>query len=100
MTKETTIDISALKADPDVTETKYIRGVPFEFRTRLPAKAFADLELDPSKNERWEFDLQHVVVKSPVLTFEQYEDMDAKSKSEVLVECLDIGGLSARPTFR
>jgi len=99
MTKET-IDLSALKADPDATETKYIHGVPFEFRTRLPSKVFTDIELDPSKNEKWEFDLQHAVIKSPVLTFEDYDGMDANAKSEVVVECLNIGGLSTRPTFR
>jgi hypothetical protein len=94
------IDLSALRADPEATETKYIHGIPFDFRTRMPAKVFVDLELDPTKNERWEFDLQHVVVKSPVLTFEEYDGMDANTKSEIVVECLNIGGLTTVPTFR
>ena len=100
MTTKTTIDLSALRADPEVTETKYIHGIPFEFRTRLPAKVFTELELDPLKNSEWEFDLQQVVVKSPILAPEDYLEMDANSKSEIMVECLNIGGLSTRPTFR
>jgi len=52
------------------------------------------------ENEKLEFDLQHAVIKSPVLTFEDYDGMDANAKSEVVVECLNIGGLSTRPTFR
>ena len=100
MTDKTKIDLSALRADPDVTETKDIHGISFVFRTRLPSKMFADLELDPAKNEKWEFDLQNVVVKSPVLTFDEYDGADANAKAEIVTECLNIGGLTTRPTFR
>lgn len=94
------IDLSALRADPDATETKDIRGIPFEFRTRLPAKAIRDLDMNPETNPNWEFDLQQVVVKSPMLSQEDVDEMDARAYAEVIVECLDIAGLNARPTFR
>ncbi len=100
------IDLSALRADPEATETKVIRGIPFEFRTRLPAKTIRDLDMNPETNPNWEFELQHAVVKSPVLSMEDVfgtdedEGMDAKAFAEVIVECLDIAGLNARPTFR
>lgn len=94
------IDLSALRADPEVTETKDIRGIPFEFRTRLPAKVIRDLDMNPETNTNWEFGLQQVVVKSPVLSQEDVDEMDARAYAEVIVECLDIAGLNARPTFR
>lgn len=101
-----TIDLSALRADPEATETKVIRGIPFEFRTRLPAKAIRDLDMNPETNPTWEFDLQSTVVKSPVLSMDDVfgkgddDGMDARAFAEVIVECLDIAGLNARPTFR
>lgn len=100
------IDLSALRADPEATETKVIRGISFEFRTRLAAKTIRDLDMNPETNPNWEFDLQQVVVKSPVLSMDEVfgtdadEGMDAKAFAEVIVECLDIAGLNARPTFR
>jgi hypothetical protein len=100
------IDLSALRADPEAIETKTIRGIPFEFRTRLSAKTIRDLDMNPETNPNWEFDLQSVVVKSPVLLMDDVfgtdgvDGMDAKAFAEVIVECLDIAGLNARPTFR
>ncbi|MHC1600241.1 MAG: hypothetical protein ACXQS5_05415 [Candidatus Methanospirareceae archaeon] len=94
------IDLSALRADPGATETKVVRGIPFEFRTRLPAKVIRDLDMNPETNPNWEFDLQQVVVKSPLLSQEDVDEMDARAYAEVIVECLDIAGLNARPTFR
>ena len=94
------IDLSALRADPDVTETKDVRGISFEFRTRLPAKAIRDLDMNPETNTNWEFDLQQAIVKSPVLSQEDVDEMDARAYADVIVECLDIAGLNARPTFR
>ena len=95
-----TIDLSALRADPDATETKYIRGIEFVFRTRLSAKEIRDLDMNPETNPSWEYDLQKKVVKYPVLSPEDMDDMDAKTYAEIIVECLDIAGLNARPTFR
>ena len=101
MTNETTtFDISALRADPEATETKDIRGVPFEFRTRISAKTVRDLDMNPDTNPNWEFDLQSIIVKYPVLTKEDIDELDAKAYADVIVECLDIAGLNARPTFR
>jgi hypothetical protein len=94
------IDLSVLRADLEATETKDIRGIPFEFRTRLPAKAIRDLDMNPETNPNWEFDLQHVVVKAPSLLQEDVDEMDARAYAEIIVECLDIAGLNARPTFR
>ena len=99
-TSKQDIDLSSLRADPDVTETKLISGVEFEFRTKLFAKTIRDLDMNPDTNPNWEFDLQHVIVKSPILTQEEFDGMDAKSGAELTVECLDIAGLNARPTFR
>lgn len=93
-------DLSVLRADPEATETKDIRGIPFEFRTRLPAKTIRDLDMDPATNNNWEFDLQHIIVRYPILSQEDVDEMDARAFAEVIVECLDIAGLNARPTFR
>jgi len=98
--KTTTFDLSALRADPEATETKDIRGVPFEFRTRISAKTVRDLDMNPDTNSNWEFDLQNIIVKYPVLTKDDIDEMDAKAYADVIVECLDIAGLNARPTFR
>lgn len=100
------LDLSALRADPEATETKVIRGIPFEFRTRVSAKAIRDLDMDPTTNSNWEYDLQRAIVKSPVLSMDDVfgvdddDGMDAKAYAEVIVECLDIAGLNIRPSFR
>lgn len=101
------IDISALRADPDVLDVKDINGIEFGFMTMLPAKAIRDLDMNPDTNLNWEFDLMNTVVKYPVLSYEDvYGDddgvggMSAKAFAEVIVECLDIAGLNVRPTFR
>lgn len=101
MTKETTaLDLSVLRADPEVTETKDIRGIPFEFRTRISAKSVRDLDMNPETNPDWEYELQSIIVKSPILTMADIDELDAKAYAEVIVECLDIAGLNSRPTFR
>jgi len=94
------IDLSALRADPEATETKDIRGIKFEFRTRLSAKVIRDLDMNPDTNPEWEYDLQREIIKSPTLTTDDLENMDARAYAEIVVECLDIAGLNARPTFR
>ena len=93
-------DLSVLRADPSVTEIKLIRGIPFEFMTRLPAKVFMDIDMDPVANPDWEYDLYKIVVVSPELTAEDFEKMDVRPKSEITVECLEIAGMNVRPTFR
>lgn len=101
MTKEaTTLDLSALRADPEATDTKPIRGIPFVFRTKLPAKDIRDLDMSPDTNTNWEFDLIQIIVISPILTQEDMDNMEAKAYAELIVECLDIAGLNTRPTFR
>lgn len=95
-----TIDLSALRADPEATEIKDIRGIQFEFRTRPSAKAIRDLDMSPETNPAWEFDLQNAIVKSPTLSPEDIDEMDAKAYAEVIIECLDIAGMNVRPTFR
>ena len=40
------IDLSTLRADPEVTETKNIHGIPFTFRTRLPAKTILNIQIN------------------------------------------------------
>ena len=102
---QTSIDISSLLADPSVTETKTIRGVPIEFRTRIPAKVVRDMDMNPETNPNWEFDLVSAIVKSPELTYDEVfgsdeSGLDAKVFAEIVVECLEIAGLNARPTFR
>ena len=94
------LDLSVLRADPEATETKDVRGIPFEFRTRLSAKVIRDMDMNPDSNPEWENDLQRAIIKSPILTTDDLDNMDAKTYAEIIVECLDIAGLNARPTFR
>jgi len=100
-----TIDISSLMADPNVTEIKTIRGVPIEFRTRIPAKVVRDMDMNPETNPNWEYDLVSAIVVSPDFKFDEVfgsdvTGLDAKVFAEIVVECLEIAGLNARPTFR
>ena len=99
-TKPDSLDLSALRADPEATETKDIRGIPFEFRTRMSAKVIRDMDMNPDTNPNWEHDLQRAIIKSPMMTTDDFDNMDAKTYAEIIVECLDIAGLNARPTFR